>query len=45
MLIFNPYFRPSVDECLNHKYLDAVRVSAYEVESEKEIYLELEKEE
>jgi hypothetical protein len=26
MLVFNPYVRPSIDECLDHPYLSGVRL-------------------
>jgi serine/threonine protein kinase len=25
MLVFNPFLRPSIDECLDHPYLDKVK--------------------
>ena len=44
MLQFNPYFRLSVDECLEHPYLNAARFADKEVECGNYIYLEIEKE-
>jgi hypothetical protein len=44
MLVFNPYFRPSVEECLEHPYLAKVRKTDQEVTAPGEISLKLEKE-
>ena len=44
MLVFNPYFRPTIEECLEHPYLKKVRQVQSEQVSEREIFLELEKE-
>lgn len=44
MLLFNPFFRISVDEALNHPFFKRVRKSEKEVNSKKEIAIEFEKE-
>jgi mitogen-activated protein kinase 1/3 len=44
MLVFNPYFRSSVDECLDHPYFKKIRNIEKELIAEKEILLDLEKE-
>jgi mitogen-activated protein kinase 1/3 len=44
MLVFNPFFRPSVEECLDHPYFKQVRVPLKELEAEKEVFLDFEKE-
>lgn len=43
ILVFNPYFRISVDEALAHPFFKKVRKSEKEVNSEKEIQIEFEK--
>mmetsp|Transcript_25191 Transcript_25191/g.18987 ORF Transcript_25191/g.18987 Transcript_25191/m.18987 type:complete len:217 (+) Transcript_25191:92-742(+) len=44
MLAFNPYFRITVDECLDHPFFASVRIPSCERTSTDEIYLEIEKE-
>jgi len=44
MLVFNPYFRVSVDEALNHPFFKKVRKPEKEIHSDKEIMIEFEKE-
>ena len=43
MLVFNPYFRLSVDEALAHYFFKKVRKPEKEVSSDKEIQIEFEK--
>lgn len=42
ILVFNPYFRPTVDELLEHPYFTCVRNPSLEMTSSKEVYLEVE---
>jgi mitogen-activated protein kinase 1/3 len=44
MLVFNPYFRASVDECLDHPYFKKIRNPEKELIADTEIELDLEKE-
>lgn len=44
VLIFNPYFRISVDECLNHPLFTKVRQSARETSQTQNVVLDFEKE-
>ena len=44
VLVFNPYFRISVDEALSHPFFKKVRKLEKEVSSDKEIEIEFEKE-
>lgn len=44
ILVFNPYFRISVDEALNHAFFKKVKKTEKEVCSDKEIQIEFEKE-
>lgn len=44
ILIFNPYFRISVDEALAHPFFKKVRKTEKEVKADKEIQIEFEKE-
>ena len=44
MLQFNPYFRPTVDECLEHPYMKEVRMPSTEAVAGGEVFLEIEKE-
>jgi mitogen-activated protein kinase 1/3 len=44
ILVFNPYFRISVDEALNHPFFRKVKKVEKEVCSSKEILIEFEKE-
>ena len=44
MLLFNPYFRISVDESLAHPFFKKVRKPEKEINSDKEIQIEFEKE-
>jgi serine/threonine protein kinase len=44
MLVFNPYYRPTADECLEHPYLRGVRLIELEHSADKEVYLEIENE-
>ncbi len=44
ILIFNPYFRISVDEALSHGFFKKVRKTEKEVSSEVSIEIEFEKE-
>ncbi len=44
ILVFNPYFRISVDEALNHAFFRKVKKIEKEVCSDKEIQIEFEKE-
>jgi mitogen-activated protein kinase 1/3 len=43
ILVFNPYFRISVDEALAHPFFKKVRKQEKEVNSGKEIQIEFEK--
>jgi mitogen-activated protein kinase 1/3 len=43
ILVFNPYFRLSVDEALDHPFFKKVKKAEKEVRSEKEINIEFEK--
>ena len=42
MLVFNPYFRPSIDEILEHPYLSNVKNSSSEALAPLEVYLDVE---
>ena len=44
MLVFNPYFRPKLDDCLKHPFLEAVRKMEHEKTSPDSIELPFEKE-
>ncbi len=44
MLVFNPYFRPKLEECLKHPFLEAVRKPDHETISKTTIELPFEKE-
>jgi serine/threonine protein kinase len=44
MLNFNPYFRITIEECLEHPFFKKVRKPAKEVAVEKEIQIDFEKE-
>lgn len=44
MLVFNPYFRPKLEECLKHPFLEAVRKAEHEHVSKSTIELPFEKE-
>jgi len=44
VLIFNPYFRISVDEALNHPFFKKVRKSEKEVNAAAKIEIDFEKE-
>lgn len=44
MLVFNPYFRPKLEECLKHPFLEAVRKVDHEHVSKATIELPFEKE-
>ena len=44
ILVFNPYFRISVDEALNHPFFKKVRKPEKEVKAEQAIMIEFEKE-
>ena len=44
MLVFNPYFRPKLEDCLKHPFLEAVRKSEHEHVSKATIELPFEKE-
>ena len=44
MLLFNPFFRLSVEECLNHKYFQVVRTKEKESVADEPVVLEFEKE-
>ena len=44
MLVFNPYFRISVDEALNHPFFKKVKKAEKEISSEKTVQIEFEKE-
>ena len=44
MLVFNPYFRVSVDEALAHPFFKKVKKQEREVTAEKDIEIEFEKE-
>jgi serine/threonine protein kinase len=41
MLNFNPFFRPSVQECLDHPYLRCVKSAQLEQMAQKEVSLEV----
>jgi len=43
-LVFNPYFRVTVDEALNHPFFKKVKKVEKEVNSEVQIQIEFEKE-
>lgn len=43
MLNFNPYFRPSAKELLDHPFFDEVRCPDYEAHTPKRIQLEFDK--
>lgn len=44
ILIFNPYFRITIDEALAHPFFKKVRKTDKEVNSDKEVQIEFEKE-
>ena len=44
ILVFNPYFRMSVDEALNHPFFKKVKKVEKEVSADHEIQIEFEKE-
>ena len=44
MLVFNPYFRPTVEECLDHPYFTNIRTISKEVTAGQEVFLDLERE-
>jgi len=44
MLLFNPYFRLNIDECLEHPYLNVVRTPENEFTAKEEVFLQIEKE-
>jgi hypothetical protein len=44
MLVFNPYFRISVDEALNHPFFKKIKKLEKEVVSDQDIAIEFEKE-
>ncbi len=44
ILVFNPYFRLSIDEALNHPLFKKVRKPEKEINSTVEIQIEFEKE-
>ena len=44
ILVFNPYFRISVDESLNHPFFRKIKKSEKEVSADKEIQIDFEKE-
>ena len=44
ILMFNPYFRISVDEALNHPFFKKVRKTEKELKSDTQITIEFEKE-
>ena len=44
ILVFNPYFRISVDEALNHPFFRKVKKAEKEACANKEIQIEFEKE-
>lgn len=41
ILVFNPYFRPTVDECLEHAYFKGFRQTTMEHVAEKEVFLDV----
>ena len=43
ILVFNPYFRPNVQECLDHPYLNQVRNMTIESKAACEVYLQADK--
>jgi len=43
ILVFNPYFRPNVQECLDHPYLNQVRNINIESKAACEVYLQADK--
>ena len=43
MLNFNPFFRPSVQECLDHPYLRCVKSAQLEQVAEKDVVLDVDK--
>ena len=43
LLNFNPFFRPTVQDCLDHPYLKCVKSAQLEQMAEKEINLEIDK--
>lgn len=40
MVSFNPYMRPSIDECLEHPFFDKIRRPIFETPSQKVINIE-----
>ena len=42
IMVFNPYFRPTVDQILEHPFFKSVRQPEFEVNSEQEIVVECE---
>ena len=44
ILVFNPYFRISIEECLDHPFFSKVRKSEKEVKAENSIKFDWEKE-
>jgi len=44
ILVFNPYFRLSIDEALNHPFFTKVRKTEKEISSKVEVQIEFEKE-
>lgn len=43
MVQFNPFFRPSIEECLAHPYFSKIRKPHVEVESENPVEVEIDK--
>lgn len=44
ILVFNPYFRLSVDEALNHPFFKKIKKAEKEVSADHEVQIEFEKE-
>jgi mitogen-activated protein kinase 1/3 len=44
MLVFNPFFRITISDCLNHTFLSPVRVAETEIQAKDQIQLEFEAE-
>ena len=43
ILVFNPYFRMSIDEALNHPFFKNVKKAEKEIKAEKQIIIEFER--
>lgn len=43
MLVFNPYLRPSIDQCLAHPYFDGIREPVRENPCPKKVVMEFDR--